>query len=250
MPRMQRPLILLAAVWPCSRCALRPHAAKRKVPRGFYAVMWDRAATEAPDVEQDAQWALMASSGVESVRTVFSWAEAQPEPGRDRLLVHGPGRRARRRATASSWCRSCAPRPAWAKLDPYAPGSPPRNPSDYAAFLQALIGRYGPTRLVLDRASRAAQAAACAPGRSGTSRTSNDWWNTDGRSPNAWAPEYAALLKTAKTGDRRGRPGRDGRARRAGRLRLEAPRPAQPVQDRPLLRRRGDQPVHGAPAPP
>ena len=26
----------------------------------------------------------------------------------------------------------------------------------------------------------------------------NLWWNTDGRSPNAWAREYAALLKTAK----------------------------------------------------
>ena len=26
----------------------------------------------------------------------------------------------------------------------------------------------------------------------------NLWWNTDGRSPNAWPREYAALLKTAK----------------------------------------------------
>ena len=47
---------------------------------GFYAVMWDRDATKAPLAEQEAQWALMARSGVESVRTVFSWALAQPEP--------------------------------------------------------------------------------------------------------------------------------------------------------------------------
>jgi hypothetical protein len=81
MPRMQRPLILLAATVALLLVGSPPAMAKRKVPQGFYGVMWDRAATDAPDAEQEAQWSLMASSGVESVRTVFNWARAQPEPG-------------------------------------------------------------------------------------------------------------------------------------------------------------------------
>ena len=81
MPRMQRLLILLAATLALLTAWSQPALAKRKVPHGFYGVMWDRAATDAPDADQEAQWALMASSGVESVRTVFNWALIQPEPG-------------------------------------------------------------------------------------------------------------------------------------------------------------------------
>ena len=62
-------------------CALPAHAAKRKVPHGFYGVMWNRAGTEVDPSRDDAQFALMAKSGVESVRTVFSWAGAQPVAG-------------------------------------------------------------------------------------------------------------------------------------------------------------------------
>ena len=37
--------------------------------------------------------------------------------------------------------------PAWAARNPAVPSSPPRDPADYAAFLTALIGRYGPAGL-------------------------------------------------------------------------------------------------------
>jgi hypothetical protein len=52
MPRMQRPLILFVAVLVLLAAAPAAEAAKRKAPRGFYAVMWDRDATKAPGFEQ------------------------------------------------------------------------------------------------------------------------------------------------------------------------------------------------------
>ena len=51
--------------------------AARSVPQGFFGVMYDHGIEQAPDDVQDPQWDLMASSGVETVRTVFDWGEAQ-----------------------------------------------------------------------------------------------------------------------------------------------------------------------------
>jgi hypothetical protein len=44
--------------------------------------MWHVAATVAPASVQAEQWDLMARSKVESVRTAFSWARAQPVEGK------------------------------------------------------------------------------------------------------------------------------------------------------------------------
>ena len=57
--------------------ALPAAAAARSVPQGFYGVVYDGAVTKASPIVQDAQFAKMARAGVESVRTVFSWAAAQ-----------------------------------------------------------------------------------------------------------------------------------------------------------------------------
>jgi hypothetical protein len=62
--------------------ALPATADARRAPQGFYGVTWDSAYNRRPQAEQDAQWDLMARSGVESVRAVFSWAVAQPGPER------------------------------------------------------------------------------------------------------------------------------------------------------------------------
>src|SRR5215213_9635111 len=72
-------LMLLLAMLVAAPAA---EAGKRRVPHGFYGVMYDRGVTRAPESDQEAQAALMARSGVEAARTVFSWAAAQPEPGR------------------------------------------------------------------------------------------------------------------------------------------------------------------------
>jgi hypothetical protein len=193
---MQRPLILLVAtlalLLACSPSAL----AKRTAPRGFYGVMWDRAATDAPPAEQEEQWSLMARSGVESVRTVFSWATAQPEPGvtdfsyTDRVV----GLAASHHIALVPIVRTTPP---WAKLNPFQPGSPPKNVSDYAVFLTALIGRYGPAGSYWTEHPELPKLPLRV-WQIWNEPHLNLWWNTDGRSPNAWAREYARLLKTAK----------------------------------------------------
>jgi hypothetical protein len=196
MPRMQRPLTLLAAALVLLLAAFPAAAAKRKVPHGFYAVMWDRAATDAPDAEQEEQWSLMARSGVESVRTVFSWARSQPAPGvtdfgyTDRLV----GLAARHNIELLPVVRTT---PTWAALNPFAYSSPPKNASDYTSYLTALIARYGPAGSYWTEHPELPSR----PIRSWQIWNEphlNLWWDTEGRSPNAWAREYAVLLKASK----------------------------------------------------
>ena len=75
------PFMLLLAAALALTGALPAEAAKRIAPKGFYGAMWNRAGTEVPPAEHDAEFALMARSGVETVRTVFDWSRAQPAPG-------------------------------------------------------------------------------------------------------------------------------------------------------------------------
>jgi hypothetical protein len=138
------PRALLMALLALLMAAPAAEAAKRRVPRGFYGVMWDRDARSAPDALQDEQWALMARSGVESVRTVFSWPQAQPEPDEppsfaetDPVVARAAQRRLRLLPVVSGT-------PDWARLYPEQFSSPPAREDDYAAYLTALIGRYGP----------------------------------------------------------------------------------------------------------
>jgi hypothetical protein len=86
----------------------------------------------------------MARSGVESTRVVFSWAAAQPTlrgpidfAPSDRLV-------ARAAARGIELLPTVFDTPRWAQLDVNRRNSPPRYPSDYAAYLRALVARYGP----------------------------------------------------------------------------------------------------------
>ena len=170
--------------------------AKRGVPDRFYGVMWDRATASAPDADQEAQWALMARSGVETVRTVFPWWRLEADPSRppdfsstDRLV-----------ALASTHGIRLLPvvayTPAWAAIDPSTYASPPRDVDDYAAFLENLIARYGPAGSFWDERPDLPR------------RPLREWqiwnephlqgyWDTSGRGRNAWAREYAELLRSA-----------------------------------------------------
>jgi hypothetical protein len=118
-------------------------AATRRVPVGFYGVMYDGAISNAPRAVQDAQFAWMARSGVESVRVVFPWAGAQPVPGpinftqTDQLVGLAAAHRLRVLPVVIY-----APR--WAALNNNPGLSPPRKSADYAAYLRALVRRYGP----------------------------------------------------------------------------------------------------------
>jgi hypothetical protein len=63
-------LLLLALAAPAD-------AGRRSVPPGFFGAVLDGELRIAPPAVQEGQWDLMARSGVESVRVMFSWAEAQ-----------------------------------------------------------------------------------------------------------------------------------------------------------------------------
>ena len=59
-------------------CALATPASA--APARFFGVVYDRDVEAAPAATQDQQFTLMRKSGVKTIRRVFSWATAQPDP--------------------------------------------------------------------------------------------------------------------------------------------------------------------------
>lgn len=121
-----------------------PASAEARVPYGFYGVVYDRGVAEAPAATQDTQWGTMAASGVESVRTVFSWARAQPEAGQAPSFAETDVVVARASARRIALLPIVVYAPRWARADQDNGASPPRENGDYVAYVRALIGRYGP----------------------------------------------------------------------------------------------------------
>jgi hypothetical protein len=143
LPWMERAAIAAALALVIALLCAGP-ASARTLPFGFQGVMYDHSVKNAPADVQDAQWDLMAESGVESVRTTFSWAEAQDKRGApfdfketDALV----GRAAQRNIRLLPVVIYT---PAWARAYRGRGMSPPRRPSSYTAYLAALIFRYGP----------------------------------------------------------------------------------------------------------
>ncbi len=118
-------------------------AAGRRVPPHFMGVYWGNTAIDAPPSVQDEQWRLMARSGVESVRTVFNWAEAQPSREAPPDWTRIDAVVARAAVNGLDLLAVIYPAPTWARLTT-RPSAPPRDPAALAAFLQQLIARYGP----------------------------------------------------------------------------------------------------------
>lgn len=121
-------------------------AAKRKVPQSFYGVNWDRdvAAPSVPDGIVEGHFDRMAMTGVETLRTNFYWAFAQPQPGAafdhtytDRIVRFAT---ARRIAVLPVVILA----PSWAR-DDNGEFAPPRDSRQYGAYLTSLIERYGPS---------------------------------------------------------------------------------------------------------
>jgi polysaccharide biosynthesis protein PslG len=131
-------VLLAVGVWASA-------AAARSVPHGFYGVTWDREVIDAPPAARERQWSLMARSGVESARTVFSWHLAQPDPDRppDFTWTDPPVALAAAHGVRLLPIVSYAPE--WARAAPSAElASAPRGTDGYAAYLRALVERYGP----------------------------------------------------------------------------------------------------------
>jgi Glycosyl hydrolase catalytic core len=135
---MTRILTLALAV-----LALMAAPAGAAVPRDWLGVAGDGPLIDAPD-QHAGEWPLIAASGATSVRIAFYWDVGQRfGPGAvDFTAYDAPVLAAARHGLGVLPVVLLAP--AWARRDPDDPASPPRNPADYAAFLTALVGRYGP----------------------------------------------------------------------------------------------------------
>ena len=158
--RSQLPAVFLVAAF---AVAPAPASAARHVPEGWLGVMVDGPMLD-PATNIDGEFGQMVSDGVESVRTAFYWANAQPYPSFDQVPA---GQRGRFRDVGgvptdfSEFDRVAAAAaqrhlrllpviiraPAWAAADPGNAASPPRQTGPYARFAAALVHRYGPGSL-------------------------------------------------------------------------------------------------------
>ena len=125
-------------------------AAKRKVPFGLVGTVLNVEATEpgsVSDAALDGQTALMARSGVESVRIFLPWSSMEaPRAG-----VYNWAQSDRQIAAAARAhlliLGTVLTTPVWASERPnsvYPTRSPPRDPDLFANFMRQLISRYGP----------------------------------------------------------------------------------------------------------
>jgi hypothetical protein len=142
-----RPLRLIAAVALIVLAAMPggAGAATRKVPARWFGTMWDKAIQDSPADFQDAQFATMAKSGVESTRSIFAWNLAQPDEGQppsfaltDQMVRNGA-------AHGIEILPVVTQAPTWARVQPNELGSAPSNYQAYDDYLTALIDRYGPS---------------------------------------------------------------------------------------------------------
>jgi hypothetical protein len=130
----------LVAVLVCAA----PASAARDVPAAFYGVNYDAdIALRAPASTQDDEWARMRPAGVESTRTVFSWDKAQTKVGQPVSFAVTDAVVVRAARAGIDVLPIVMEAPDWARENKDAYHSPPRDPSQYAAYLTALVGRYG-----------------------------------------------------------------------------------------------------------
>jgi hypothetical protein len=189
-------LLTVAALAVLAAMPVAAEAGRRHVPYAFYGVMWDRAAARAPESLQPEQWDLMARSGVESVRTAFSWARAQPVGGEvpnfantDRLVALATARHIRLLPIVYQT-------PRWAERDSHA-GSPPAQIEAYTAYLEALVRRYGPGGTFWEEHPEL-PTRPLRQWQIWNEPHLDTYWHVPGNDKTAWAPEYVALLRASK----------------------------------------------------
>jgi hypothetical protein len=117
-------------------------SADAATPKGFFGVMVNGPLDDLA-VDLDRQASDMKAAGVESWRVEFAWDLIEPSPGAFNWA--GTDRKVLAAARARIDVLGLALRaPAWANGDSGDPFVPPKKPADYAAYLTALITRYGP----------------------------------------------------------------------------------------------------------
>lgn len=122
--------------------AIAPGSARAATPKDFFGVMVNGPLDD-PSVNLAQHAADMRAAGVETWRVEFSWDLIESQQGTfawaasDRKVLAG--------AAAGMDVLGLALRaPAWSNGGDTNPFRPPTDPATYAAFLKALIGRYGP----------------------------------------------------------------------------------------------------------
>jgi hypothetical protein len=181
-------------------CLAAAAPATAAVPRDWLGVAVDGPVIEAgPDYASE--WALMAGSGVSTVRVAFYWTQGQRlGPGAVDFAAYDGAVLAAAREGIGVLPVVFAT-PAWARIDPDDAASPPRDPADYASLLTALVGRYGP------HGSLWAEHPEIAP------RPIRAWqiWNEPNLrgfwSRQPFAARYVALMKAARSALRAADPG-------------------------------------------
>lgn len=195
-------LCLAALAFPASA------AAARSVPPAWLGVMADGPLTGESSAAYEGEWDGIAAAGAETVRTAFYWNEAQPY----RTFADVPPPAAARfhdeggvptdfspydRVVASAARRHLGilpvvhRTPAWEAERPSSLASTPRGTAAFAAFMYALVRRYGP------------QGTFWAERPELPRMVIHSWqiWNepnlTGSWTRQPFAPSYVALLKAA-----------------------------------------------------
>lgn len=119
-----------------------PAEAARNVPRGFYGVSYDGEVRHAREGVQDRAWRRMAANRVESSRAVFSWSKAQPSEGSGFDFSETDGLVANATEHGIELLPIVMDTPLWARAK--VQNWWPRQTEDFAAYLDALVARYGP----------------------------------------------------------------------------------------------------------
>jgi Beta-galactosidase len=167
-------------------------AAKRRVPFGLFGTVFDPSqAAAVSDSTLDGQMALMARSGVESVRIAFGWNAIEPEQNvyswaaTDRLVL-----------AAANHGVEVLPdinyTPQWASDHPTSPISSryqPRSAQTFADFMTQVVKRYGPSGSLWSR-SPGARRFAVREWQIWNEEAFNVFWAST-----PWQKTYTRLLK-------------------------------------------------------
>jgi Glycosyl hydrolase catalytic core len=143
-PSMTRLTIIAAAL-----CLLFAAPATAAVPRDWLGVAVDGPLIESAG-DHAGEWPMIAGSGARSARIAFLWHEGQPlGPGAvDFSAYDAPVLAAAQHGLGV--LPVVVSTPPWARADAGDAAAPPRDVADYAAFLTALVGRYGPRGTLWD----------------------------------------------------------------------------------------------------
>jgi hypothetical protein len=220
VPLAQRCALLLALAGASLAALAGPAAAApRKVPFGFMGIDASGVLVDPSfgDQRLNAEFAQMARTGVESVRIAVYWSGTQPYANAAAVPPDQAGQFQDVGGIPTDWSASdrlyqaaaahglqvlptIVQAPAWARLNPALPWSPPADAAAFGRFVGLVVARYGPNGgFWTSHPTLPAQ-----PTRSwqiwnepigGKPNTASEFWQDPGHPPEA---RYLGLLRAAR----------------------------------------------------